>query len=79
MIASYLGLGDEEPDEDEHAQAEAGEGDEGPISTLAHGHKHIRDGARNDEIEEPLSCCRKRHIECSESCRWNFRHIDPTD
>lgn len=36
MTVSYLGLGNEEPDEDEHAQAEASKGDECTVTTLAH-------------------------------------------
>jgi hypothetical protein len=51
---TYLGLGNQEPDEDEHGEAEAGERDESTVTALAHGGQHVGDSTRNDQVEEPL-------------------------
>ena len=79
MVASYLGLGNEEPDEDEHAQAEAGEGDECTVATLTHGHQHVWHSASNDEVEEPLSGGSERHVEATETSGRDLRNVDPAD
>ena len=79
MVVSYLGLGNEEPDEDEHAQAEAGEGDECTVTARAHGHEHVRDSASNDKIEEPLSGGGERHVEATETSGRDLRNVDPAD
>ena len=79
MVASYLGLGNEEPDEEEHAQAEAGEGDECTVASTAHGHQHVRHSAGNDKVEEPLSGGGKRHVETTEASSGDLRDVDPAD
>lgn len=79
MNASYLGLGNEEPDEEEHAQAEAGEGDECTVTAPAHCHQHVRHSASNDEVEEPLGCGGECHVEATETSGRDLRHIDPAD
>jgi hypothetical protein len=79
VVAFYLSLGDEEPNEDEHAQAEAGERDECTVTALTHGHQHVRHSASNDEVEEPLSSSGERHVETTEAGSGNLRDVDPTD
>lgn len=79
MDASYLGLGNEEPDEDEHAQAEAGESDESTVSALAHGHQHVGHGASDDKVEEPLSGGGERDVETAETSGWDLGDVDPAD
>jgi hypothetical protein len=79
MIASYLGLGDEEPDEDEHAQAEAGEGDECTVTALAHGDQHVRDSTSDDKVEEPLGGGGERYVEATETSGRNLGNVDPAD
>ena len=49
-----LGLGDKEPDEDEHGEAEGAVGEEGAVAALTHGGHHVGGCARDDEVEEPL-------------------------
>lgn len=79
MVVSYLGLGNEEPDEDEHAQAEAGECDECTVTALTHGHQHVRDSTSNDEVEEPLGGGGERHVEATETSGRDLGNVDPAD
>ena len=64
---THLGLWNQEPNKDKHGEAEAGEGDEGPVASLAHSGQHVWDGACDDQIEKPLRCCTQCHIEPSEA------------
>lgn len=79
MVASYLGLRNEEPDEKEHAQAEAGESDESSVAALAHGHQHVGHGASDDEVEEPLGSGGKGNVETTEASGRDLGDVDPAD
>lgn len=76
---SHLCLGDEEPDEDEHAQTETGESDESSIAALAHGNQHVRHCTSDDKVEQPLSGSGERYIQPSETSSRNFGNVDPAD
>lgn len=79
MTASYLGLGNEEPDEDEHGQAEASKGDECTVTTRAHGHQHVGHSTSNDKVEEPLGGSGERNVKATETSGRDLRDIDPAD
>lgn len=79
MTASYLGLGNEEPDEDEHGQAEASKGDECTVTTRAHGHQHVGHSTSNDKVEEPLGGGGERNVKATETSGRDLRDIDPAD
>lgn len=79
LIAAYLGLGDEEPDKDEHGQAEAGEGDEGAVAALAHGDEHVGDCAGDDEVEQPLGGGAEGDVQAAEAGGRDLGDVDPAD
>lgn len=79
MGAAYLGLGDEEPDEDEHAQTKAGEGDEGAVAADAHGDEHVGYGPGDDEVEEPLGGSSEGDVEATETSSRDLGDVDPAD
>lgn len=79
LESKTLGFGNKEPDEDEHGQAEAGEGDEGSVAALAHGDQHVGHGAGNDEVEEPLGGGGKGDVEATETGSRDLGDVDPAD
>lgn len=76
---TYLGLGDKEPDEEEHGQTEASKSNKCTVSALAHGHQHIRNRPGNDEVEEPLGCGSKSNIQATEACSGDLGNVDPAN
>lgn len=76
---TYLRLRYQEPDEDKHATAEASKGDESSVPATTHGDEHIRHGASDDKIEEPLGCGSERDVERAETCGRDLGDVDPAD
>lgn len=76
---TYLGLGHEEPDEDEHGQTEARERDEGAVAALAHGDEHVGHSAGDDEVEEPLGGGGEGDVEATEAGGRDLGHVNPAD
>jgi hypothetical protein len=77
--ATYLGLRDEEPDENEHAETEAGESDESTIAARSHGDQHVRNCASDDEVEEPLGGSGEGDVETTETSSRDLGNVDPAD
>ena len=76
---THLRLRHQEPSKDEHGGAEAGEGDESAVAAAAHGDEHVGDGARDDEVEEPLGGGGEGDVEGAQARRRDLRHVDPAD
>jgi len=74
-----LRLRNQEPDIEEHREAARAKEEVSSITRFAHMSilKHMRDGLRNDEVEQPLSCRRKRYVHGSQSRGRYFGDDDP--
>lgn len=72
-----LGLGHEEPDKDEHAEAEAAKDQIGAVAVGTDGDQHGGHGAGDDEVEEPLGGGGVRDVERAQAGGGNLRGVDP--
>lgn len=74
-----LGLGDEEPHEDEHGEAERAEDEVGSVPALADADQHAGDGLSDDEVEEPLGGGADSDVHGAETCSGDLRDENPAD
>jgi hypothetical protein len=78
-IATYLSLRDEEPDENEHAQTEAGESNESAVAACSHSDQHVWHCAGDDKVEEPLGGGGESNVKTTEASSRDLRDVDPAD
>lgn len=74
-----LGLRDEEPGEKEHRETETPVNEVCTVSTSTNSSHHIRGGASNDEVEQPLGSSGQRDIGGSQTSSWDLRDINPAN
>jgi len=74
-----LGLRDEEPDEDEHGEAEGAEDEVGSVSGLSDVDQHAGNGLGDDEVEEPLGGSGDGDVHGTETSGGDFGDKNPAD
>lgn len=74
-----LGLGNEEPDKDEHGEGERAKDEVGTVTGLSDGGKHAGHGLGNDKVEKPLSGSTEGNVHGTETCSWDLRDKNPAD
>lgn len=72
-----LGLGNKEPREEEHREAEAAVDEVRPVPGVADRGHHVRGGAGDDEVEQPLRRGRQRDVGRAETRCRDLRDVDP--
>lgn len=74
-----LRLRDKEPREEEHGEAEAAIDEIRPVARIADGRHHVRGGAGNDKVEQPLGRGSQRDVGGSQTRSRDLRDVDPAD
>lgn len=72
-----LCLRDEEPNEEEHGEAERAIDEESTIAALADGNQHVGRSTGYDEVEKPLRRGRKGDVHGSQPRGRDLRDVDP--